>query len=63
MHNLKKINNEVYFTNNKELNFINKIHIKFLKSKVKKAKKKRARICLHKSIKDMQSTSIIRLAR
>lgn len=40
MHNLKKINNEVYFTNNKELNFINKSHIKFLKSKVKKAKRK-----------------------
>ncbi len=63
MHNLKKINNEVYFTNNKELNFINKSHIEFLKSKVKKTKKKRARICLHKSIKDNLHEMLIILSK
>ena len=63
MHSLKKINNEVYFTNNKELNFINKSHIKFLKSKFKKAKKKRARICLHKSIKDKLHEMFIILSK
>ena len=63
MRNLKKISNEVYFTNDKELNFINKSHIEFLKSKVKKTKKKRARICLHKDIKDNLHEMIIILSK
>ena len=63
MHNLKKFNNEVYFTSDKKLNFIKKSHIKFLKSKVKKTIKKRIRICLHKNMKDKLHEMFIVLSR
>ena len=50
MIDLKKINNEVFYSKNK-VEFINSNHINFLKKNVKFAKRKRARICMHKNDK------------
>ena len=62
MISIKKINNEVFFL--KERNgFINQKHINFLKKKVNFTKRKRARICLHKNLKDRLHEMLIILSK
>lgn len=63
MKNLKKINNEVFYTKSNEISFINNSYIKFLKKKVLNTKKRRARICLHKNEKDRLHEMIIILSK
>ena len=62
MKNLKKINNEVFYTK-KDIEFINQKHISFLKKRVKNTKRKRARICMHKNEKSKLHEMIIILSK
>ena len=62
MNNLKKKNNEVYYSKN-SIEFINNKHINFLKKKVKFTKRKRARICMHKNEKEKLHEMIIILSK
>ena len=60
---LKKKNEEVFYYKSKNYSFISNKHINFLKSRVYKTKKKRARICLHKNVKDKLHEMIIVLSK
>jgi len=62
MIDLKKINNEVFYSKNK-VEFINSNHINFLKKNVKFARRKRARICMHKNDKSKLHEMIIILSK
>ena len=62
MINLKKKNNEIFYSKN-SIEFINYKHINFLKKNLKFAKRKRARICLHNSDKSKLHEMIIILAK
>ena len=63
MIHLRKKSEEVFYYKSKNYSFINYKYINFLKSRVSKTKKKRVRICLHKSIKDKLHEMIIVLSK
>ena len=62
MINLKKKNNEIFYSK-KKVDFINQKHINFLKKKVKFTKRKRARICMHKNDNSRLHEMIIILSK
>jgi cupin fold WbuC family metalloprotein len=59
---VKKKNSEVFYLK-KKIEFINHQHINFLKKKVKVAKRKRARICMHTNLSNKLHEMLIILTK